>query len=97
MAVEHMVWIKFNDDVPPARAEKHLAGLAGLAETVPGIEHLAVGPNLTDRADGFTHGLIVRLESRAALQRYLEHPDHVAVAAPLKNDATLRALDIESP
>ena len=94
MAVEHMVWIRFNDGVDDRRIAGHLAGLKGLAETVPGIVDLTVGENFTDRARGFTHGLLVRLESRKDLDRYLAHPDHVAVAGPLKQDADLMAMDI---
>jgi len=94
MAVEHMVWIRFNDGVSAERIREHLAGLAGLRDKVPGILELVVGRNFTDRAGGFTHGLLVRLESRAALQTYIDHPEHVAVAGPLKQDAEVRALDI---
>lgn len=93
--VEHMVWMKFRDGVTPARIEQHLAALRGLCETVPGIVRLAVGENFTDRAEGFTHGLLVTLESRDALSTYATHPAHVAVAEPLKRDAELRAMDFE--
>jgi len=95
MAIEHMVWIRFHDDVEPERIEAHLKALTGLSEQIEVVESLAVGRNFTDRADGFTHGMIVRLPSRAALQTYLEHPRHVAVAGPLKQDADLRAMDID--
>jgi len=95
MAVEHMVWIKFHDEVPPTRQQTHLDNLAGLARTVPGIESLRIGTNFTDRARGYTHGLIVRLPDRDALTTYADHPEHVKVAAPLKEDADLLAMDIE--
>jgi len=94
--VEHMVWIRFHDGVSEERIAEHMAGLAGLAETVPGIEALSVGENFTDRSGGFTHGVLVRLESPEALRRYLEHPEHVKVAGPLKEDAEVRAMDIEA-
>mgnify|MGYP006310614573 CR=1 FL=1 len=94
MAVEHMVWIKFHDGVSDRRIAEHMTNLERLRETVPGILELTVGENFTDRSGGFTHGLLVRLESRKALERYAQHPDHVAVAEPLKQDAELRALDI---
>ncbi|MFA9477890.1 Dabb family protein [Phycisphaerales bacterium AB-hyl4] len=96
MAVEHMVWIKFNDDVSEARKREHLDGLRSLKGKVPGIEKLAVGENFTDRSGGFTHGLLVTLTSRDALKVYADHPEHVAVAGPLKADAELRALDFDS-
>lgn len=92
--VEHMVWIRFHDGVSPDRVAEHLAGLRGLKQRIPDVIDLAVGENFTDRSGGFTHGLLVRLPSRAALQTYQDHPDHLKVAAPLKQDAELRAMDI---
>ena len=96
MAVEHMVWIRFHDDISDERRQAHLDGLRGLARHVPGIERVVVGENFTDRAQGFTHGLLVRLTDRQALATYQDHPAHVAVAAPLKEDADLMAMDIET-
>jgi len=92
-----MVWMRFVDGVTPEQIEQHLAGLRGLSDKVPGIVRLAVGENFTDRADGYSHGLLVTLESREALATYATHPDHVAVAEPLKRDAELRAMDVEHP
>lgn len=92
--VEHMVWIRFHDGVSDERRQAHLDGLASLADRVPGVVELVVGENFTDRAGGFTHGLLVRLKSRDGLRAYLEHPEHVAVAGPLKGDAELRAMDV---
>ncbi|MCC7408797.1 MAG: Dabb family protein [Phycisphaeraceae bacterium] len=93
--VEHMVWIKFRPGVTPQRVQEHLTGLAGLIKTVPGVKKLSIGPNFTDRANGFTHGLLVTLGSREALQTYQVHPEHVKVAGPLRQDAELMAMDIE--
>ena len=93
--VEHMVWIKFKAGVTEARQQTHLDGLRALKDRIPGIKRLAVGENFTDRAAGYTHGLLVTLEDRDALRTYADHPQHVAVAGPLKEDADLLAMDIE--
>ncbi len=95
MAVEHMVWIKFHEGVSDRRIAEHLAALAGLKGRVPGVIDVKVGANFTDRANGCTHGLLVTLEDRAALEAYGPHPEHAKVAGPLKDDAELLALDIE--
>ncbi|WP_432798283.1 Dabb family protein [Poriferisphaera sp. WC338] len=95
MAVQHMVWIKFNANTPQTRIDHHLAALGALRTKVPGITHLSVGQNFTDRANGFTHGLLVTLESKSALETYATHPEHVPVATALKEDATLMAMDYE--
>ena len=97
MAVEHMVWVRFKEGVTEGRIAEHVANLRSLAETVPAIQALRIGQNFTDRAGGFTHGLIVTVADRTALQKYLDHPDHVAVAEPLKEDsAEVMAMDIEA-
>lgn len=95
MSLEHMVWIKFKDGVDDRRQQQHLDALRGLADKVPGIRHLAVGRNITARSAGYTHGLVVRLDSADALAVYRDHPDHVPVAEALKQDADLLAMDIE--
>ncbi len=95
MPVEHMVWIRFKPGVSDDRISEHMADLASLKDRVPGVLRLEVGENFTDRAKGFTHGLVVTLESREALDAYANHPDHVAVAGPLKEDAELMAMDFE--
>lgn len=95
MTVEHMVWIRFKPGVDKHKQQQHMAGLRGLAGRVPGILKLAVGENFTDRAKGYTHGLLVTLESRDALKVYAAHPEHVAVAGPLREDADLMAMDFE--
>jgi hypothetical protein len=90
-----MVWLKFKAGVPPARIEAHLAALASLVEHVPGITRLSLGANFTDRAQGYTHGVAVELTDRAALAAYGPHPYHAKVAAALREDAELLALDYE--
>ncbi len=95
MSVMHIVWLKFNPGVSPARIDEHLAGLASLADTVPGIVRLTIGENFTDRAEGYSHGLIVELEDKAALPVYASHPCHVEVATPLREDAKLLVMDYE--
>jgi len=95
MAVNHMVWICFRDGVPAERIAEHLGALQSLRARVPDILELHLGRNFTDRADGYTHGLSVILADRAALAAYAAHPDHVAVATALRQDAKILALDYE--
>jgi len=94
MAVHHMVWMKFKDGVGDDRIAEHLNNLNTMAEQIPAIVNAQAGENFTDRANGFTHGLLVTVETRDDLPRYLEHPHHVEIAAPLKQDAELLAMDI---
>lgn len=95
MPVQHIVWIKFNDGVAGERIDQHLAALSGLKKRVPGVLDLSLGENFTDRAEGCTHGLVVTLEDKAALENYATHPYHVEVATALRRDSALMALDYE--
>ena len=95
MSVAHMVWIKFNSSVSQETIDEHIQRLSSLKETVPGILELTLGENFTDRANGCTHGVLVVVEDKEALAAYAAHPDHVAVASALLEDATLMALDYE--
>jgi hypothetical protein len=96
MSVVHIVWIKFDPGVGAERIEEHIAALKTLQDTVPGISRSSVGTNFTDRAEGYTHGVVVELRDKAALEVYATHPGHVAVAGPLKDDAHLLVMDYEA-
>ena len=95
MPVNHMVWIKFNEGTTPAAIEEHLAGLRSLPDHVPGILELTLGTNFTERARGFTHGMMVLLSDRDALAAYAVLPAHVAVASRLVKDGEVMALDFD--
>ncbi len=95
MAVAHMVWMKFSDGVSETRIAEHLGALAALPTVVSCIEELTIGENFTDRANGFTHGMIVTLPDRDALPLYANHPKHVEVAGALRADASILAMDYE--
>ncbi len=82
--VEHIVWFKFRNDLPESELGSLLERLAALENQVPGIRRLRVGRNFTDRARGFTHGLVVTLDSPEALTAYQIHPIHAALAKDLR-------------
>jgi hypothetical protein len=46
---------------------------------------LSCGPNFSDRAKGYTHGLVIRFRDRAALDAYFPHPAHQNVVQTLIN------------
>lgn len=94
--VEHIVWFKFRGDLPQAELASLLERLAALGGQVPGIRRLCVGRNFSDRARGFTHGLVVTLDSREALADYQVHPAHAALARDLRAASDdIVALDFE--
>lgn len=95
MPLRHVAWLRFKEGVSSERIEGHLAACRALVGRVPVVERLECGPNLSDRAGGFTHGIIVSLPDADALPAYLEHPAHVPVAEALVADvAELRVMDV---
>lgn len=96
MAVEHMVWFRFREDIAQPRREEHAEKLRALTTRVPGIQRLEVGWNFTERARGAQLGLLVTLDSKQALDAYQVHPEHVEVARGLRADTDeILALDFE--
>ena len=61
----HIGHFKFKAGAP---TEEIMAGLRGLT-AVPGVISIVCGPTFkAERAQGFTHAMVVRLQSREALQ-----------------------------
>ncbi len=96
MPLLHIAWLRFKPAVTADQIERHLAACRGLAARVPAVRELKCGPNLSDRAGGMTHGIVVTVADGAALKAYLDHPAHVPVATALKDDvAELRVMDLQ--
>ena len=92
----HIAWLRFKEGVTDERIEQHLAGCRTLPDKVPVMIDLQCGPNFTDRAAGYTHGIVVTLPDPEAIAAYLEHPEHVKVVEPLREDvADLLVMDIQ--
>jgi hypothetical protein len=70
-------------DASPEEVDDLISSIRRLKETVPGVVDLTVGENFSERSGGYTHGLFVRFESIEDLQRYMKHPDHLAVVEKL--------------
>jgi hypothetical protein len=94
MALEHMVWLTPKADVRADKMEEILTSILALTH-IPGVIAISAGRNITDRAGGATHGVLVTLESDRALPEYLQHPDHQAVGAGLREHCEVLALDYE--
>ena len=91
MTINHMVWVRFKQNINQSEINKHLSELQSLKQKIPEIIDFTLGENFTDRA----HGISVILPDKEALQDYVIHPEHVDVATALKNDAEVMALDYE--
>ena len=77
--IEHVVLFKLKAEAPDERKAEMLRQLTSLKERIPGIIGVSAGVNFSARAQGYTHGFVVRFRDRAALEAYLPHPAHQAV------------------
>ena len=77
--VEHVVLLKVKEGTPQAKIDAMVEGVRGLKAKIEGIVEISIGKNYTDRGQGFDYALVVRMESKETLERYLPHPDHQEV------------------
>ena len=83
MALEHMVWLTPKAGVSDDKMAEILASIRALTH-IPGVLAISAGQNITERANGATHGVLVTLERSSDLPDYLGHPDHQAVGVVLR-------------
>ena len=96
MSIQHIVWLKQKTTTPDEDMAELLAAINNLIHSIPDIEKITSGPNFTDRANGYTHGAIITLKDKQALQNYIQNPQHVAVAQQLVEKAEVLVMDYES-
>ena len=95
--IEHIVLFRWTEGASQEAINNAIAELRNLKGKIPGIVDLTCGTNFSDRAKGYTHGLVVRFKDRSALEAYGPHPEHQRVVqnfiTPIR--AEILALDYE--
>ena len=94
MPLEHIVWLKAKSGVSEDDIETILMAIRNLS-SLPGVLAVSAGRNITDRANGANHGVIITLVDGKALSEYLIHPDHQAVGVKLRQHCDVLAMDYE--
>jgi hypothetical protein len=88
--VEHIVLFRWKEEAGQEAIDRVMAELRGLKGKIAGIMDLSCGENFSERAKGYTHGLVVRFTDRAALEAYSPHPEHQRVVqtfiSPIRAD-----------
>lgn len=72
----HVAWMRFKPEISAERIEEHLAARRTLPGKIPVLRSLICGRNVTDRAGGMTHGIIVAMRDLKALDEY-HNPSNV--------------------
>jgi hypothetical protein len=95
--IEHMVLFRWTEEASQEAKDIAMAELRNLKGKIPGIVDLSCGTNFSDRAKGYTCGLVVRFSDRSALEAYGPHPEHQRVVQNFINPirADILALDYE--
>lgn len=79
----HIALYKWKTHVTHAEVEQALVEVESLAGKIPGIIEISTGENTSKYSEGYTHVILVRAESQAAIDAYRAHPDHAKVAVRL--------------
>ena len=81
--VDHLVLFTVKEDARAEDVEDLLASLKELKRGVPNVVDLSVGENFSERSQGYTHGLFVRLRTVDDLRSYISQPELQAVVEKL--------------
>jgi len=83
--IRHGALFRFRPDVDEEEIEELLAGFGKLQDQIDGMLEVIVGPNVSTEAlsQSFDHGIVIDFPDKAALESYLAHPAHLALAERL--------------
>ncbi|MCZ7532709.1 MAG: Dabb family protein [Acidimicrobiia bacterium] len=83
--IRHCALFRFQPDVKDEEIDQLLAGFIELKDKIGGIIDVIVGSNVSAEglSKGFDHGIILDFPDAAAVEAYLGHPAHLALAAKL--------------
>ena len=94
MSIRHIVLWRLGADDADTRAI-HAAEMAerltALAEVIDEIDEIEVGPNVAFPGTNWDVALVARFADVAALERYIEHPEHQKVVAFVREVTSERA------
>lgn len=80
--IYHVLLMKI-DPTRDAEAAALLDEIGALKDKVPGVVDYHAGPECSEapaaRAQGYNYGFVMTLSSKAALEHYQNHPEHLEV------------------
>ncbi len=84
--MRHVVLCAFRPELTTDEVDAVVAQFADLAATVPSVQSLEHGPNVSPEGlnDGFSHAFTVTFADAAARDEYLVDPVHLAFVEVLK-------------
>ena len=92
----HTFLFQWNSSVTSEMQDRAAREIRALQGQIPGLLETSYGANTSPRSQGFTHGGVMKLTDKAALDRYNTHPVHEKLLQWLKPLLKLAAeLDYE--
>lgn len=93
--IEHIVLFKFDEKTTKEQKDEGAKRLRHLIHELPGILDIQSGLNYSSRSKGYSMGLTVRFESKAAHEHYTPSPEHQAVVSYLKEVGLVDTLSVD--
>ena len=93
--IEHIILFRWTEEASQEAIDSAVAELRRLKGKIAGIVDLSCGANFSERAKGYTHGLVVRFTDRAALEAYGPHPEHQRVLQNFINPISADSLRLD--
>ena len=94
--IKHIVFWRLKDSADGRSAEENAremkARIEALAGRIPGLVSIEVGIDFSRTDSSADVALYSELEDRAALARYQDHPEHVAVAGFVREVTSQRTV-----
>lgn len=80
--IRHCSFFRFQPDTSAEEIEQLLQGFVAIKDEVDGLVDVVVGPNVSAEglSQGFDHGIMMDFTDAAAVNAYLAHPSHLALA-----------------
>ncbi len=81
----HVVLVRWREDMPSRVLDDVGRRVAGFTSTIGGVVDAVEGASASSEGleDGFDWGLVVTFEDAVARDGYLDHPEHLPVAAAI--------------
>lgn len=93
--IRHLVLFKLNEGVSrdEPRVRKASEALQALGGLIPGLESWEAAWNISDRPIAYDFAINCTVADEAALQAYIDHPEHQAAASPWFEFSTIAIAD----
>ncbi|OKL36825.1 Dabb family protein [Domibacillus mangrovi] len=82
--IDHIVLVKFEETTTEAQLREVVTRFKALRNHLEGLIDIQAGLNFSDKNQGYQVVLTTRFENQAALEAYMPHPEHQAVAAYIR-------------